>query len=158
MSACLPNALRPQRNDSKIVLDVDPLSAPQASVNRQEIARQLYARLEGITATTLYDGNQTLPVRVVANRQKNSVAQLSAVKLAARSPAPPQQTPLASLMELKLGSDVGAIVHIDGQRTDEVKAYLAPGVLPEEVLKDFKRRLAASDFVLPAGYDLRFGG
>ena len=142
----------------KIVLDVDSRSASEAGVDRKSIARQLYSQLEGVSATTLYDGDQALPVRVVANADGSSISQLSSVELSAQSPAPPQQSPFASMAEFQLGSDVGAIVHIDGQRTNEVMAYLSANVLPEDVLSDFKRRLTSSDFILPAGYELTYGG
>ena len=142
----------------KLVLDIDSLSASEAGVDRKSIARQLYSQLEGVSATTLYDGNQTLPVRVVAIADGSSISQLSSLELSAQSPAPPQQSPFASMADMRLGSDVGAIVHINGQRTNEVMAYLSADVLPEDVLGDFKRRLASSDFVLPAGYELTYGG
>ena len=142
----------------KLVLDIDSLSASEAGVDRKSIARQLYSQLEGVSLTTLYDGNQALPVRVVADAEGSTISQLSSVELSSQSPAPPQQSPFASMAELRLGSDVGAIVHIDGQRTNEVMAYLSAGVLPDDVLSDFKRRLASSDFVLPSGYELTYGG
>jgi multidrug efflux pump subunit AcrB len=47
---------------------------------------------------------------------------------------------------------------VNGRRVNEVKAYIRAGVLPSEVMKEFKRRLADSDFVLPSGYSLEFGG
>ena len=142
----------------KLVLDVDSLSASEAGVDRKSIARQLYSQLEGVSLTTLYDGSQALPVRVVASGDDNSITRLGSVEVSAQSPAPPQQSPFASMANLRLGSDVGAIVHINGQRTNEVMAYLSANVLPEDVLSDFKRRLASSDFVLPSGYELTYGG
>ena len=57
-----------------------------------------------------------------------------------------------------LDGDVGAIVRVDGLRTNEIMAYIQPGVLPSEVVADFKNRLAISDFNLPSGYELTFGG
>jgi len=142
----------------KLVLELDPLSASQSGVNQESVARQLYARLEGVSAATLYDGNQALPVRVIAGGDGNTLTRLSSFELSAQPPAPSQRSPFASMADFRLSSDVGAIVHIDGERTNEVKAYLSAGVLPEQVLKDFKRRLTASDFVLPAGYEMSFAG
>ena len=62
------------------------------------------------------------------------------------------------MTEFELESDVGAIVRIDGRRVNEVKAYIEAGVLPSVVLQDFKQRLSDSEFVLPRGYALEFGG
>ena len=78
-----------------------------------------------------------------------------------RSAAPPANPTVASLADFELDSDVGAVVRIDGRRVNEVKAYIQAGVLPSTVLNEFKRRLAsadASEFVLPAGYELELGG
>ena len=142
----------------KLALDIDSRSASQAGVDRASIARQLYAQLEGVVAATLYDGGQALPVRVVAENSENALTRLSSFEISAQPPAPAQRSPFASMADFRLSSDVGAIVHVDGKRTNEVKAYLSAGVFSEEVLKDFKRKLAASDFVLPVGYELKFGG
>ena len=57
-----------------------------------------------------------------------------------------------------MDSDAGAIVRIDGRRTNEIKAYIQAGVLPSEVIKDFKQRLAESKFEMPSGYFLEWGG
>ncbi len=142
----------------KLVLDIDNGSASQAGVDRAAIARQLYAQLEGVVAATLHDGDQALPVRVVANNSRSALTRLSSFEISAQPPAPAKRSPFASMADFRLSSDVGAIVHVDGKRTNEVKAYLSAGVLPAEVLDDFKRRLAASDFVLPVGYELKFAG
>lgn len=157
----------------KLVFDVDQNSALEAGVDRSAIARQLYAQLEGVSAATLYDGDQALPVRVVARAAApvvdpvvaessagvgDAISRLSSFEISSEPPAPPRRSPFASMADVRLSSDVGAIVHVDGKRTNEVKAYLSAGVLPEEVLQDFRRRLDESDFILPAGYELKFGG
>ena len=66
--------------------------------------------------------------------------------------------PVTALGEFKTTADFGAIQHIDGMRMNEVQAFSPAGVLPSKVLTAFKERLAASDFVLPVGYSLKYGG
>jgi multidrug efflux pump subunit AcrB len=65
---------------------------------------------------------------------------------------------LASLAEIRLDSEVAVIPRIDGRRVDEVKAYLVAGTLPSVALEDFERRLEESEFVLPAGFSISYGG
>jgi multidrug efflux pump subunit AcrB len=99
--------------------------------------------------------------------------QLAAIPLITQGPPPsagstgrppgqlakaPVNSTLASLTEFQLTSDVGGIVRIDGRRVNEVKAYIQAGVLPSIVMESFKTRLMESDFSLPEGYTLEFGG
>jgi multidrug efflux pump subunit AcrB len=143
---------------AKLVFDIDPAVASNSGVDQASIASQLYARLEGLPAGTLEHGGQSIPIRVVSGAGSNAVSQLASIELASQPPSPPLKTPLASLAKWTLGADNGAIVRVDGKRTNEVMAYLTAGVLPDGVLHDFKRRLKDSDFRLPPGYKLSFGG
>jgi Cu/Ag efflux pump CusA len=62
------------------------------------------------------------------------------------------------LAQLNLSSDVATIPRVDGLRINEVKAYITAGTLPAQVISDFEHRMAASDFRLPSGYRIEYGG
>lgn len=159
----------------RVTLAVDETAAKDAGLNRSQLAGLLYTTLEGASAGTLLQGEEELPVRIrLGFEGKLKLNQLAALPLPSMSRRPPVRPPgetppdelsislssntLASVTEMRLGSDVGAIVRIDGQRTNEVKAYIQAGVLPSTVITEFKRRLAESEFELPDGYSLQFGG
>ncbi len=159
----------------KLSLKLDKIAAQQVGLSEAQIAGQLYTSLEGATAGTIFDGNQELPVLIkLALGGESKLDLLAALPLAPRSsrtagrpdaagmPAslfsPPVNPTVASLTEIELTSDVGAIVRINGKRVNELKAYIEAGVLPSIVLDEFKRRLSQSEFSLPPGYRLEFGG
>ena len=162
---------------AKLALEVDARSASQAGLNRQSIAGQLYQNLEGAAAGTIYSGGQEIPVRVKmasSGSVSTDFQELEAIEirgtavmrgnrgqkagLAAPGPPRPSKTVLGAVTNVVLDGDVGAIIRIDGQRTNEIKAYIKPGVLPSKVVNEFKQRLKASEFVLPAEYQLTYGG
>ena len=50
------------------------------------------------------------------------------------------------------------MTRINGHRINEVKAYLNAGVLPAVTQAEFTQRLEKSNFLLPLGYSMAFGG
>ncbi len=154
----------------KLVLDVNSEEASRAGHNAPDLARLLYTTFEGAPAGKVLDGEEELPVTVrMASSdgvQLNRLAALHLVSNRPRVPVGPPGTPpsaiinppLAAIADLQLGSDRAAIVRIDGERTNEIKAYLSAGVLPSKAMAEFERRLAESGFRLPPGYRLYFGG
>jgi multidrug efflux pump subunit AcrB len=65
---------------------------------------------------------------------------------------------VTALAEFSLTPGYGSINHLDGRRINEIKVYIPAGELPSRVLTEFQKRLAESDFVVPVGYTLTFGG
>jgi multidrug efflux pump subunit AcrB len=57
-----------------------------------------------------------------------------------------------------LQPEVALIPHFNTERMNEVQAYITAGVLPAEVLNNFRSRLADSGFQLPPGYSYEYGG
>jgi len=162
----------------QLALNLDRHAMARNGLNESQIMGQVYTTLEGASAGSIVDENkQELPVVVkMATGEQSRLSLLSAVPIAstrqARSAAgrPPSllgnandlqslsQPTLGNLAEFELISGSGAIVHVDGRRVNEVKAYIQAGVLPSVVLDSFKQRLSESDFKLPYGYELQLGG
>lgn len=169
-------------------LDVDDVAVAQAGLDRSHIAAHLYTALQGAPAGTRYDAGEEIPVVVKLNLQPERMLeqiialpipgsgpprvpvagdrgraavppqQLSATGRAEAGMSPPAQPTLAALVRRRLDADAGAIVRLDGQRTNEVKAYLSAGVLPAGVVDEFSQRLKRSNFALPPGYRIDLGG
>lgn len=167
---------------AKLSIEIDPQQASEAGLNRAAIAGQLYQSLEGVSAGTAFDNDLEIPVRVkIADAESPAAnfARLGSMEVYGNASGangggrpqtgvgqggPPNAaarrlgTPLSAVTNVVLDGDVGAIVRVDGLRTNEIMAYIRPGVLPSEVVASFKKRLADSDFILPSGYELSFGG
>ncbi len=162
-----------QETVPKLSILVDDSEAQLAGLSQGEIARQLYASLEGMDGGTFLDGSHELPIRVrLANRESLSLAELAALQLKSRRQGPPPRGPggrpqnaspprdasLAAIAQLRLDSEVASIPRLDGQRMNEVKAYLRAGTLPAVAIEEFEKNLADSGFVLPAGYEMSYAG
>ncbi len=144
----------------KLAVEVDEASARLAGLDNQSVARQLDATLEGAVGGLVLEGTESLPVRVrVAGADRSETGRVAAADLVGRSATGDAvRTPLSALASLRLESERSAIPHFNSERINEVKAYIAAGLLPAEVQARFERRLAESDFELPQGYRLEWGG
>jgi multidrug efflux pump subunit AcrB len=153
----------------KLTLALNRKMAKSVGLSESQIAAQLYTLLEGAPAGKIYDGGEEFTILIkTAFEPGSKMDQLAAIPLTSQNRLPPfpgspptqhaSHPTLASLTEFDLDADVGGIVRIDGRRVNEVKAYIEAGVLPSIVMENFKTRLSASNFVLPAGYSLEFGG
>jgi multidrug efflux pump subunit AcrB len=115
--------------------------------------------VEGSDGGSLTEGTEELPIPVrFSNQARANLDLIGTTELRSmiqRGPTAFDCPPLAALARLNLTSDVATISRVDGQRMNEVKAYITAGTLPAEVISEFERRVAASDFRLPAGYSLR---
>jgi multidrug efflux pump subunit AcrB len=158
----------------KLAVDVDQPEARLARLSQGDVARQLYGALDGLPGGSLLDGSQELPIRVrMARRSAPNVSELSALGMSSPRPlgptvGPPARVPpsvpdaagppLSAIAELRLDSEVAVIPRLNGQRINEVKAYVVAGTLPSTVLDDLQQRMRNAKFTLPAGYRLQFGG
>ncbi len=152
----------------KLVLQIDEQQSRRAGLSRTEVARQMYSTLEGSPAGFITDGFDEAPIRVrLSGREGLRLEQLAALEMfnlqrrpsAARAQSTAEGgTPLSAIARMELGSEVGAITRVGGQRMNEVKAFIRAGTLPSTVVDEFRQRMAASDYELPAGYTMEFGG
>jgi len=148
---------------AKATIDVDAQSAGLAGLTPRQIADQVQMSLDGRIGGTLLQETEELPVRVRTNDPgRSEVAGLRSIELvsARRDSAVSgnSMVPLAAVSKLRLEPQPGVIVRLNRRRLNEVGAFLVAGALPSVVLNDFQERLAASDFRLPPGYELTYGG
>jgi len=133
------------------------------------LARQLSASLDGITGGVILEGSEELPVRVrVSQAERRDLSRIMTNRMTAAggvgggvgqsSDAGLPGVPLNVLTDAKLVSQINLITRRDGVRVNTIQAFIEPFVLPGKVLKEFKDRLAASDFQMPPGYRFQYGG
>ncbi len=164
----------------KLALDLDEGLMQQTHLTAKEISRFLYLTLEGAKAGTFFENGVQIPVHVRVDFSNRSVIDsLSAMTISSskkpiptrRLNGPTQASPpgqpnrdnnsshlLGSLGDFQLESDVGAIIRIDGQRVNELKAYLRAGTLPSVVTHQIEEELQKAELSLPGNYRIEFGG
>ncbi len=148
----------------KLNIQVDEEKARLVTLDRTAIANQLNASLEGAVGGTILEGTEELPVRVrVSNSSRVNPAQIAShdflpLQGNQQSDGMYAGIPLESLATLKLTPEIATIPHYNGQRLNEVQAYITAGVLPAKVLGSFQNKLMETNFVLPPGYHYEFGG
>jgi multidrug efflux pump subunit AcrB len=146
----------------KLALSIDEEQARLAGLDHESIAGQLDAILEGAVGGSVLESTEELPVRVrLPNSQRadlDRIASLDLLPSQARSLASHPGIPLSALADVNLVPELAAIARLDGQRMNEVQAFIPAGVLPADVLSRFQDRWEASGFELPPGYTVKFGG
>lgn len=147
----------------KLLIEVDQQQARLAGLDHTEIANQLNRSLEGSTGGSVLEATEQLPIRVrYGDSQRSQLDQLASFDLRpAASPSGEleyQGIPLTGMAQLNLVPEISGIPRFNGQRMNEIQAFLPAGVLPADVLADFRERLAAAKFQLPEGYEMSFGG
>jgi multidrug efflux pump subunit AcrB len=144
----------------KLALSLDEEQARLARLDKTAIAQQLDTILEGTVGGSVLEETEELPVRVrLSEGDRADLSQVRSLNLrSSLGSESGQAIPLSALGKLQLVPDRAAIVRRDGQRVNTIEGFIAAGVLPSVVLKDFQARLKASGFTLPAGYRLEIGG
>jgi multidrug efflux pump subunit AcrB len=149
----------------KVAFDVNEQLARSAGLNLTEIAMQLRAATDGSIGGSIIEATEELPVRVRLDDQYrsgiDSITDFDIVDTTRSVIADPliyRGIPISAIADLSLKSEFGSITHLAGRRMNEIQVYIPAGVLPSTVLSEFEQRLNQSDFELPPGYDLTFGG
>jgi multidrug efflux pump subunit AcrB len=146
----------------KVELDVDEEQARLAGLDHSAIARQMEASLDGVVGGSILEETEELPVRVrLANADRgraDRAASLDLLSGTAGAGGAPAFLPADALAEFRPVWARATIPHFNGVRMNEVQAYVQAGVLPDQALEAFQRRLAESGFEMPPGYRMEFGG
>ncbi len=146
----------------KAMIDVDDQAAYLAGYDSASIAQILNFTLDGSTGGTIQEGTEEIPIRVRLPRQNrqglNEVLSLKLQERLASSKTAHQGIPVSAISTIRLSQFSGGILRENGQRCNEIHAFIPAGTLPATVLKDFKSRLQASGFQLPDGYEIKYKG
>lgn len=129
--------------------------AAAAGLATGDLPSRLNEALIGVRAGSVQEGNTELPVRVrLANAHRDEVRELAGLPLLSGG----DMVPLEAFGSWRVEPSASAIERYQGSRISQVQGFLEPFVLPAGVMAEFRERLAASDFALPAGYRLDVGG
>lgn len=146
----------------KLGLSLDEEQARLTGLNNTEIAQQLNAYLQGIKRGSILEDTEELPVRVrLSNQSRSNLDQIASVNLLPTTTNENQNistVPLSTIGKIQMLPELATITRRDGKRVNTIQGFITAGVLPSKVLTDFKQRLKESNFQLPIGYRMEFGG
>ncbi|MEH6488676.1 efflux RND transporter permease subunit [Hyphomonas oceanitis] len=135
-----------------VSLKADEAATALAGERLTQIASDMNAELEGVRAGSVVEGTEELPVMVIApDDRRGSLSDLRAMTIG-------NGTPLSALGTMSLDPKTAVVSRQDGERVNQILAFLDPYTLPAPVFADFQERLAASNFHLPQGYRISIGG
>jgi multidrug efflux pump subunit AcrB len=139
--------------------------AAMVGFNLVDLAESLNASLDGTVGGTMLEGTEELPVRVridEADRVTIQSIQSNTVRAPGRDMQEAEETvggiPLRAMGDFELVPQTHLITRRDGERLNTVQAFVQPFTLPGIALDDFRKRMEESNFTLPAGYRLQYGG
>lgn len=140
-----------------VTLDADETVTAMSGLRLTGLAGDIRAELEGVSAGSILEGIEELPVRVIAPDQRRSeLADLRSKTIGNARPG--LGTPLSALGDLTLAPQTAEIIRLDGRRVNEIFAYIEPYALPGPINQRFKQELERAGFELPPGYDWIEGG
>ena len=143
----------------KFSLTVDEAQAQQVGLTNEAIARQLEASLEGQVGGSLLEDTEELPVRVrMSDERRGQLNQIESITLTGDGPNGGTRLPLDAIADVSLQPEVSSIIRLNGERLNTIQGFIEAGALPDTVLRDFQERLDQSNFQLPSGYRLTYGG
>ena len=120
------------------------------------LAGDLRAELDGIEAGSVLEGVERVPVRLMAAEGRRSdVAGLSSLPLPGGGSV---GAPLSALGPVTLDPEISVLTRLNGERSNQILAWLEPYVLTAYGMERFQAELEASGFDLPSGYRLVVGG
>lgn len=145
----------------KLVVSADEIEADLAGVDLRDIAGRLQNNLDGIIAGSVIEGTEEIGIRVrVSDLERSQLETIDTFRVGAlsRTGDPLGGVPLSAVATFDLSPESPTLARRNGVRVNTVQAFLRPYTLIAESLTDFRRRLDESNFRLPEGYGLEFGG
>jgi multidrug efflux pump subunit AcrB len=132
-------------------------SEEQSSLPLTALAAELQANLDGIQAGFVLEEIESLPVRIrYATNARNDIGEIESINFPL--PDSSRWIPLSAIGKISLRPQQGGITRRNGERTNNILAYTADGVLPIDVTRQALDTLERSGFQLPAGYRMEVGG
>ena len=145
----------------QLALSLDEEQTRLSRLNHTQIAQQLNANLEGIVGGSILEDIEEVPVRVrLGNSDRANLDQITTLDLVPQNQLTPNSPslPLSALGQINLVPETAIITRRNGQRVNTIKGFITAGILPSTVLAEFQQRLSDSNFQVPPGYSMEWGG
>lgn len=142
--------------EPKLWLEADPRAARLAGLSLDDVAIQFAAALEGAVGGRVLEDLEDLPVRIrYAREARDSIAAVAGLNLALPDG---DWVPALALGEVVLRPALAAITRRNGERVNNISAYLRQGALPIEVTRSLQAAAGDGALTLPPGYRIEWAG
>ncbi len=145
----------------KISYKINEAESSLVNVPSAEMARQLQLSLEGAIGGTVFEANESIPVRIrLKDSDRQNLREIERVSLRSAQGALGNagSLSLSALGQATLKSEPANLCQLNGVRVNEIRGFIAPDVLPSTVLAEIKRQLATDEYKLPSGCSIEFAG
>lgn len=146
--------------DAELVLDAQRDNSQLVGLSLVDIAQQLQLALDGKVGGSILEGSEEIPIRIrVAEQQGNSLALVQALPLSQQAvEGQSNWLSVAALGEFVLRPSIAGITRHNGERVNNVEAYLLPSATAIDVSEQVQQKLGVMRFSLPKGYQLKLAG
>jgi multidrug efflux pump subunit AcrB len=144
----------------KVEFQLDEEKLRRLGLERTQVAELIDGYLRGRFGGAVIEDTEQLHVRAKLEREawQDSDELLNLQIPLPRQLGQPRFVPLSAVSVLNIVPDDAPIGRRDGERINQVQAFLTRGVLPEEALKLLRQSLEENPIALPDGYRYSFGG
>lgn len=163
--------VRSEMSEMRPVADVqlDPLRLRATGLDERSVGAQLASQLDGLIAGSLIEQTEELKVRV-RSVDSHSLASSPLEIFSTASigqalhvnpsslPGKTRSFPLAAIGKIALLPERAVITHHNGQRVNELQAFMRIGQPSAPVIKEFAKLLNSDDFETPFGYRIEIAG
>jgi multidrug efflux pump subunit AcrB len=142
------------------VLEATQDASQMAGMSLVEISQQLQYALDGKVGGSILEGTEEIPIRIrVAERIRGELAQIQSLPLLSEKLiSQGVWMPVSALGDFLLKPTVAGITRSNGERVNNVEAFLLPGATAIDVGEQVSKSLEDMNFVMPKGYRFKMAG
>lgn len=142
------------------VLEASQDASQMAGMSLVEIAQQLQYALDGKVGGSILEGTEEIPIRIrVGDELRGELAQIQSLPLMSEKlNNQGVWMPVSALGDFLLKPTVAGITRQNGERVNNVEAFLLPGATAIDVGNQVLKSLEDMNFQMPKGYRFKMAG
>jgi multidrug efflux pump len=142
------------------VLEATQDASQMAGMSLVDVAQQLQYALDGKLGGSILEGTEEIPIRIrVGDALRGELTQVQSLPLLSEKLISQSVwMPVSALGDFSLKPTVAGITRQNGERVNNVEAFLLPGATAIDVGEQVLKNLDNMSFVMPKGYRFKMAG